>query len=103
MHFGNLPVNVHPSHTWQPPIQASSGRLLEEEELSLFHAKIPERRSSSSQSSSEIDNGIEKFKEEDGYNKEKETEEEVKKLELDDDDIRYWGPDLLPYLEYICN
>jgi len=103
MHFGNLPVNVHPSRTWQPPIQASSGRLLEEEELSLFHAKIPERRSSSSQSSSEIDNGIEKFKEEDGYNKEKESEEEVTKNELDDDDIRYWGPDLLPYLEYICD
>jgi len=103
MHFGKIPVNGH-SSPWQPPIQASSDRLLEEE-LSLFHAQIPEPRSSSSQSSSEIDNEIEKLKHGDGYNKDEESEEEVTKHELDDDDddIRYWGPELLPYLEYICD
>jgi len=36
---GSLPVNVHPSRTWRPPIQPNSGRSLEEEELTLFHAK----------------------------------------------------------------
>ncbi len=37
--YGSLPVNVHPSRTWQPPIGQDSGRSLEEEELTLFHAK----------------------------------------------------------------
>lgn len=73
--YGNLPVNVHPSRAWQPPIQALSGRLLEEEELSLFHAKIPRSQSSSS---SDLD-------------------------EIGEDMVRYWGPDLLPYLEHIVD
>lgn len=37
--YGSLPVNVHPSRTWEPPIEQDSGRSLEEEELTLFHAK----------------------------------------------------------------
>merc|ERR1712087_919900 len=37
--YGSIPVNVHPSRTWQPPIAQDSGRSLEEEELTLFHAK----------------------------------------------------------------
>lgn len=46
--YGDLPVNVHPSRTWQPPIKPSSGRLFEEEDLSLFHAKKPRSLSASS-------------------------------------------------------
>lgn len=44
--YGSLPVNVHPSRTWQPPIQNDSGRSLEEEELTLFHAKTLVAKSS---------------------------------------------------------
>ena len=39
--YGSLPVNVHPSRSWLPPIEKDSGRTFEEEELTLFHAKIP--------------------------------------------------------------
>ena len=111
----NVPVNVHPSRTWQPPIQASSGRLLEEEELSLFHAKIPHQRRSLSSSSplsssSEIVNNNdyeeEEVDEDDNDEEEEEDEEEVTKKHdelYDENDIRYWGPDILPYLEYICD
>jgi hypothetical protein len=108
----NVPVNVHPSRTWQPPIQSSSGRLLEDEELSLFHAKIPHPRRSLSSSSSDIvnENGYDKFEEEkdvdDDNDEEEEEQEEVTKKHdelYDENDIRYWGPDILPYLEYICD
>ena len=44
--YGSLPVNVHPSRTWQPPIKKDSGRSLEEEELTLFHAKTLVAKSS---------------------------------------------------------
>lgn len=76
--YGNIPVNVHPSRTWHPPIQASSGRFLEEEELSLFHAK-----KSRSQSSSVC-----------------------KVDELEEEDTKgasHWGPELLPYLVHIVD
>ena len=75
--YGNLPVNVHPSRAWQPPIQASSGRFLEEEELSLFHAKIPRSRCSPPSDLDEIGEDMR--------------------------GVRYWGPDLLPYLEHIVD
>ena len=76
--YGNIPVNVHPSRTWHPPIQASSGRFLEEEELSLFHAKSGPR--SEEQQSAEDEY-------EDTTNK----------------GVDHWGPDLLPYLEHIVD
>ena len=89
--YGNIPVNVHPSRTWQPPIEAFSGRDLEEEELTLFHAKIPRTRAETSES--ETESG--------------ETAEMTEKVELrlEEDQDRgadYWGPDLLPYLEHIA-
>jgi len=76
--YGNIPVNVHPSRTWHPPIQASSGRFLEEEELSLFHAKKPR---SQSLSVSKVD----EFEEEDTKG------------------VNHWGPDLFPYLLHIAD
>jgi hypothetical protein len=38
--YGDVPINVHPSRTWQPPIQALSSED-EDEELTVFHAKAP--------------------------------------------------------------
>lgn len=78
----HLPVNVHPSRSWQPPIQAFSGRFLEEEELSLFHAKIPRDTHGTGGMSVGVAN-----------------DDEVK-AESDHEDTD-WGPDLLPYLEHI--
>ena len=104
LHQNNVPVNVHPSRTWQPPIQPSSGRLLEDEELSLFHAKIPHPRRSSTSSSSEI---VDDDNDDNDEKEEEQQEEEVTKKHddelYDENDIRYWGPDILPYLEYICD
>jgi hypothetical protein len=79
--YGNIPVNVHPSRTWQPPIEAFSGRDLEEEELTLFHAKIPRIRAET----------------ESGETVETQSEEQDRDRGAD-----YWGPDLLPYLEHIA-
>lgn len=88
--YGNIPVNVHPSRTWHPPIQASSGRFLEEEELSLFHAKSKSR--SEPQRSAAAAAAADEF-------------ESVKNDDDDDDEdakgVDHWGPDLLPYLEHI--
>ncbi|KAL3921572.1 MAG: hypothetical protein SGILL_002677, partial [Bacillariaceae sp.] len=39
--YGDLPVNVHPSRAWQPPIPASKSDHSEGEELTVFHAKTP--------------------------------------------------------------
>ena len=39
--YGSQPVNVHPSRSWQPPIQDASNPDLLEPELTLFHAKTP--------------------------------------------------------------
>jgi len=73
--YGNLPVNVHPSRTWQPPIEASSGRSLEEEELTLFHAKMPRTIS---------------------------DDTDAHDAEPTEGAHRLWGPDLLPYLKHIA-
>ncbi|VEU42585.1 unnamed protein product [Pseudo-nitzschia multistriata] len=75
--YGNIPVNVHPSRTWNPPIQASSGRFLEEEELSLFHAKTS-RSETASQSDSRPN-----------------------EINDETEGASHWGPELLPYLEHI--
>lgn len=75
----HLPVNVHPSRSWQPPIQAFSGRLFEEEELSLFHAKIPRDTHGTGGMSVGVANN---------------------EVVADHEDTD-WGPDLLPYLEHI--
>ena len=88
--YGSLPVNVHPSRTWQPPIEASSGRSFEEEELTLFHAKIP--RSKSTEGETVEDNSdSESEAEEDQYQEPHPQEEGAQS----------WGPDLLPYLKHI--
>lgn len=73
-------MNVHPSRTWQPPIEAFSGRSLEEEELTLFHAKMPRTRSGRE----EIDT------------------DEAETIEGPEGAHRLWGPDLLPYLQHIA-
>jgi hypothetical protein len=43
--YGDLPVNVHPSRAWQPPIPASkvgeADNHDEDNELTVFHAKVP--------------------------------------------------------------
>ncbi|KAL3925454.1 MAG: hypothetical protein SGILL_000395 [Bacillariaceae sp.] len=41
--YGDVPVNVHPSRAWQPPIPASKDNSAndQEEELTVFHAKAP--------------------------------------------------------------
>lgn len=79
--YGNLPVNVHPSRTWQPPIRGSSGRDFGEEELTLFHAKMPRSMAPANEKDAETDDA--------------ETEQQ--------DGVRSWGPDLLPYLEHISD
>jgi hypothetical protein len=45
--YGDVPVNVHPSRTWQPPITSSNGLMDDDDELTVFHAKTPARRSNS--------------------------------------------------------
>jgi hypothetical protein len=39
--YGDLPVNVHPSRAWHPPIPASRANTGDDEELTVFHAKTP--------------------------------------------------------------
>lgn len=77
--YGTLPVNVHPSRPWHPPIpptlQSTGG---EEDELTLFHAKAPRDPSaSSSEGSSRKDDATAHR------------------------GVARWGPELLPYLEHI--
>ena len=75
----NLPVNVHPSRHWQAPIRASSDRFVEEAE-SLFHAKIPRHQSTLT------------------------SDWKGNEQQLHNDEwIRYWGPDLLQYLENVVD
>ena len=98
--YGNIPVNVHPSRTWQPPIEAFSGRDLEEEELTLFHAKIPRTRAESTEI--EIDTESETESETETETESGETTEEIPLEDHEDRGADYWGPDLLPYLEHIA-
>jgi hypothetical protein len=80
--YGDLPVNVHPSRTWQPPIPSTKpinidGHDNQNEDLTIFHAKTPYQSSSLSSSST---------------NK-----------TLTPRGVTYWGPDLLDYLHYIVD
>ncbi|KAG7341775.1 hypothetical protein IV203_026294 [Nitzschia inconspicua] len=43
--YGDLPVNVHPSRTWQPPIPSSKINQDDDEDLTVFHAKVPYQQS----------------------------------------------------------
>lgn len=50
--YGDLPVNVHPSRAWQPPIPATKAITEEDDdELTVFHAKTPYRRDDAKTSS----------------------------------------------------
>ena len=94
--YGSLPVNVHPSRTWQPSIREFSGRTFEDEELTLFHAKIPRSRSSSGEAgnTTAVDTG---------NGNRTDTEPSDGDAEQLGAGARYWGPDLLPYLEHILH
>lgn len=45
--YGTHPVNVHPSRSWHLPIQDTIPQM--EEELTLFHAKVPRESSNKTQ------------------------------------------------------
>lgn len=61
------PVNINPTRSWQHPISESAASL-EQEELTIFHAKAP---------------------------REQEDDDAVRR------GVARWGPELLPYLEYV--
>jgi len=86
----SMPVNVHPSRTWHPPIGESSGRDFEEEDLTLFHAKIPRKTSTIKEEESD----------EDTPDQEATESETLSSQQLDTPDG--WGPELLPYLTHIA-
>lgn len=104
--YGSLPVNVHPSRTWQPSVREFSGRTFEDEELTLFHAKIPRSRSSS-----DAAEGSDGATTNNADTDDASVRSDAKTVDGDGDvdgDVeplgagaRYWGPDLLPYLEHI--
>jgi len=99
--YGNLPVNVHPSRTWQPSIREFSGRTFEDEELTLFHAKIPRSRSSSSGEAGDAVSDTEMGENDDRTDTERSYDENA--AEQLGAGASYWGPDLLPYLEHILH
>ena len=108
LYYGNLPININPSRTWQPSIQASSNRAIEDEELSLFHAKTLELQTSAPACNPRTDDDIDTTDIGDTSDDEINDIESIDKLitqqkaDDNDDAIQSWGPDLLPYLEFIC-
>jgi len=96
-HYGSHPVNVHPSRTWQPPIEATSGRSFEEEELTLFHAKKPRSTSLSRSEGAEYETSTN-----DNYiTTAIDNITATTGAEREAADAQSWGPDLLPYLKHI--
>jgi hypothetical protein len=80
--YGDLPVNVHPSRTWQSPIPFTSLNSNEDhddedEDLTVFHAKIPYQSSFLLSSSTTT--------------------------EMSPRGVAYWGPDLLEYLQSVVD
>lgn len=92
--YGTVPVNVHPSRAWEPSIRAFSGRNFEDEELTLFHAKVPRSRSPPGEADESESGGAESS--EQAHTGLSDGEAEPK-----EGGALYWGPDLLPYLEHI--
>lgn len=69
--FGDLPVNVHPSRAWHPPISATSSNTQDEDydaDITVFHAKTPY------------------------HHKDARTATKPR-------GVSHWGPDLLEFLE----
>jgi hypothetical protein len=95
--YGDIPINVHPSRTWQPPIQERSLlEIVQEEEenyLSVFHVKAPRESwvSSSDVVADDVDNT---------NNSETTTTTTTSNSPRG---VCYWGPELLPYLEHIVD
>lgn len=75
--YGTLPVNVHPSRSWRPPIPGPPPTN-EDDHLTLFHAKAPREISKEKGGSDDNDAAVARG-------------------------VARWGPELLPYLEHIVD
>ena len=85
--YGDHPVNIHPSRTWNPPIR-EGGPDLEEESLTIFHAMTPHQHESEE-------------KEEDSSTEESSNQSSNDSSVVKPRGVAYWGPELLPYLEEV--
>lgn len=97
--YGDLPVNVHPTRSWQPPIQERPLSAVQEEELTIFHARTPRESPSDlaatggspTATSSSPKGG-------DGGGN-----EAAGGCRPGPRGVSHWGPDLLPFLERVVD